>query len=506
MNANLLKGKTISESVAIMEDYIENKIGPNGEGYKYYNGMFKDYKTLIDRGFGNYKIVEVVREGSMDAIVLQDMQGNYRIYYNGTQSMECNPNPDLGDYLFDARNVVETQFVNGWVDSLLEDTFEKAGKVAGGTGGGVAGGVIGLLFGGPAGALIGGTIGATSGSAAGGAVGSAIYKQAISAVRNGIDPDKHPEVISFIEERLNYLDLSEPMKNQIMYAVKHGGLNGQYNSQKEAAHALALKYYNQAVSEGKKLSFQGYSLGGGHVESAYLSLCDKPGANNVIDGLVLTNPYHDNLTSEQAAKVKSAKGFEMYCGEGDMVSTVFNYDDFKDDAKYLYLDYESALTSDDEGFKVGNLNLSNFAGIFGTTHMLQPYLYDNYHELHGNEAFAEDGSVKTHVSYTDPEKGSVNRDVHSHSFAELNSHLFNGQGYSNVDELGKALVGQAASSYLGVNLTDGDLEDPTKVIINTGKNYVKNKVVSTGANFCLNMITWWNNTFNRNEGGASSDF
>ena len=38
------------------------------------------------------------------------------------------------------------------------------------------------------------------------------------------------------------------------------------------------------------------------------------------------------------------------------------------------------------------------------------------------------------------------------------------------------------------------------------KNYVKNKVVSTGANFCLNMITWWNNTFNRNEGGASSDF
>lgn len=397
------------------------------------------FKTLIENGFGDYKIVEIAKDGSFDAIVLQDPNGNYRVFYNSTKTIG-GYSSDIGDYLYDARNVVEGQFVNGWVDSVLGEVFNTAGSVAGGFAGGVIGALGGFLLGGPAGAVIGGFSGAAIGSEIGDDVGDAIYRQAISAVRNGLDSDSHGAVLDFIEARLKDADMDENMRTQIIDAIKNGGLNGAYNRQQDAAKKLASKYYNLAEKDGKKLSLQGYSLGGSLAEASYLSLCDKEGADKVLDGLVLLNPYHDNLTIEEASKIKKAKGFELYCAEGDMVSSVFNYDDFKDDAKYLYMDYKNLFKdTGTDGFDFDQL--SNFSAIFGDTHILQPYLGEEFNGTHNREAFAEDGSVRKNVN---------GYDVHGHSFGELSKYLFGGDEISSVDDLGKAMVAKGTSSLLGI--------------------------------------------------------
>ena len=450
-----LNGKTISECISLFnvseDDY-----------------QLSYFKTLIDNGFGDYKIVEAVQDGSFDAIVLQDLNGNYRIFYNSTKFYGDYSN-DIGDYLYDARNIFEKQFVNGWVDSLLEDSVDKAGAIAGGVVGSIIGGLFGVPF------LFGEPL---------------LYKKAIDAIRNGLDSDSFVDsnITDFIEDKLNNIEIDESMKSQIMDAIRNGGLNGQYETQQNKAKALADKYYNKAASKGKKLSVQGYSLGGSLTEAAYLSLCDREGANDVLDGIVLFNPYHDNLTKEEANKIKNAKGFELYCAEGDMVSAVFNYDDFKDDAKYLYMDYDTLLkkqvvTEEDdelpnEGFEFDQL--ANFDKIFGYTHMHQPYLDNDFKGTQNKKAFAEDGSIRKNVD---------GYDVHSHRFEELSKYLFGGEEIANVDDLGKTMVAKAASKFLGVKLTGDDLEDPSKVVENTGAKLVQNKVLSWLISYMASQIS-----------------
>lgn len=454
-DVSLLSGKKISECIGAF------KVG--NDDYQ-----LQIFKTLVDNGFGDYKIVEVVQDRSFDAVVLQDPHENYRIFYNSTKAYG-EYTSDFGDYLYDARNVIEEQFVNGWTDSLLEDTLEKTGTIAGGSVGSILGGLIGF-FGSFSGIIVGGTIGAKIGKN----LGLALYQKAIDAIRNGLDSDSLTDsaIISLIDGKLNDLGLDKSMKNQIIDAIKNGGLNGQYQYQQNKAKALAEKYYNKALSQNKKLSFQGFSLGGGLAEASYLSLCDIDGANKVLDGIVMYNPYHNNLTKEEAEKIKNAKGFELYCAEGDMVSTVFNYDDFKNDAKYLYMDYKSlfdAQVEDSEttGFKLDQL--SNFGAIFGYTHINEPYLLSKFKGTQNQVAFAEDGSVRKNVN---------GYDVHGHNFEELSKYLFGGEEIENVDGLGKTLISELASSNLGVILSDEDLKNPSKVLENTGSKWLKQKIIS----------------------------
>ena len=450
---NRLKGKTISECVEIFS-----------EGNDEYHVGF--LKGLMDNGFSDYKIVEVIQDGSFDAVVLQDPSGNYRIFYNSTKNYG-DYSDDIGDYLYDARNIVEEQFVNGWIDSLLGNAFETTGTFAG-TALGIAASILGAPQLMAAGVVTGKVLGAN------------LYKKAVDAIRNGLDPDSDSYLIEFIENKLDDSGMDESMKKQLIYTIKNGGLNGQYQDQQNKAKALADKYFNTALSKGKKLSVQGYSLGGSLTEAAYLSLCDREGANEVLDGVVLYNPYHDNLTTEEANKIKNANGFELYCAEGDMVSTVFNYDDFKDDAKYLYMDYKTLLKKnigniENDGFKMDQL--SNFSAIFGNTHLPHPYLNERFEGTSSQIAFAEDGSVRKNVN---------GYDVHGHSFEELSQYLFGGDKIANVDELGKAIVSEGASTYLGINLTDGDLENPTNVIPAAGTKALTAKIAKTALELYLN--------------------
>ena len=466
-----LSGKTIKESISLFnvdeDDY-----------------QLKYFKTLIANGFGDYKIVEVVQDGSFDAIVVQDPNGNYRVFYNSSKAYGDYTN-DIGDYLFDARNVFEEQFVNGWVDSFLKDSIDKAGSTAGTIGGAA----IGSLLMGPVGIFVGGSIGGETVEN----IGLGAYKKLIDIIRNGLDSDSIADatIIDFIDTQLSNSGIDESMKNQIMDVIKNGGLNGQYEDQQNKAKALADKYYNKAAGEGKKLSIQGYSLGGNLAEESYLFLCDREGANDVLDGIVLFNPYHDNLTKEEVDKIKNAKGFELYCAEGDMVSTVFNYNDFKDDAKYLYMDYKPLLEEQagdsNNGFEFEQL--ANFNAIFGFTHMNQPYLTDEFKGTESRKAIAEDGSIRKNVE---------GYDVHGHHFEELSKYLFGGEVITNVDDLGKTMVTKAASKFLGVNLTEDDLKDPSKVVENTGTKFVQNKVFSW-------LLSYINSQY-LDGGGASSDF
>ena len=178
-----LSGKTIKESISLFnvdeDDY-----------------QLKYFKTLIANGFGDYKIVEVVQDGSFDAIVVQDPNGNYRVFYNSSKAYGDYTN-DIGDYLFDARNVFEEQFVNGWVDSFIEDSIGKVGSTAGTIGGAA----IGSLLMGPVGIFVGGSIGGETVEN----IGLGAYKKLIDIIRNGLDSDSIADatIIDFIDTQLS---------------------------------------------------------------------------------------------------------------------------------------------------------------------------------------------------------------------------------------------------------------------------------------------------------------
>ena len=106
-----------------------NKIKQEGDNDYIYDQM----KTLIDNGFGDYKIVEIAHEGSFDAMVIQDKDGNYRIFYNSTNQDQP------GDLLYDSRNILREQ---------LDESYTRTGATgAGGVVEGIAGGILGFIMG-----------------------------------------------------------------------------------------------------------------------------------------------------------------------------------------------------------------------------------------------------------------------------------------------------------------------------------------------------------------------
>ena len=113
-----------------------------------------------------------------------------------------------------------------------------------------------------------------------------------------------------------------------------------FDSQQKQAKEILLKYLNECVN---KVHVSGFSLGGSLAECSYLNCYNE--YSNKLGNLVLFNPYHNRLNEEEIKILKESNKLKLYVCEGDSVSTVFNYNDFKDIAETVYIDYHEKLSN-----------------------------------------------------------------------------------------------------------------------------------------------------------------
>lgn len=113
-----------------------------------------------------------------------------------------------------------------------------------------------------------------------------------------------------------------------------------FDSQQKQAKEILLKYLNESNN---RVYVSGFSLGGSLAEYSYLN-CYKEYSNK-LGNIILFNPYHNRLNEEEIKILKESNKLKLYVCEGDSVSTVFNYDDFKDVAKTIYIDYHEKLSN-----------------------------------------------------------------------------------------------------------------------------------------------------------------
>ena len=113
-----------------------------------------------------------------------------------------------------------------------------------------------------------------------------------------------------------------------------------FDSQQKQAKEILLKYLNACVN---KVHVSGFSLGGSLTEYSYLNCYNE--YSNKLGNIILFNPYHNRLTKEEIKILKESNKLKLYVCEGDSVSTVFNYDDFKDVAETVYIDYHEKLSN-----------------------------------------------------------------------------------------------------------------------------------------------------------------
>lgn len=111
-----------------------------------------------------------------------------------------------------------------------------------------------------------------------------------------------------------------------------------FDSQQKQAKEILLKYLNESNN---RVYVSGFSLGGSLAEYSYLN-CYKEYSNK-LGNIILFNPYHNRLNEEEITILKESNKLKLYVCEGDSVSTVFNYNDFKDVAETVYIDYHEKL-------------------------------------------------------------------------------------------------------------------------------------------------------------------
>jgi len=111
-----------------------------------------------------------------------------------------------------------------------------------------------------------------------------------------------------------------------------------FDSQQKQAKEILLKYLNESNN---RVYVSGFSLGGSLAEYSYLN-CYKEYSNK-LGNIILFNPYHNRLNEEEIKLLKESNKLKLYVCEGDSVSTVFNYNDFKDVAETVYIDYHEKL-------------------------------------------------------------------------------------------------------------------------------------------------------------------
>lgn len=113
-----------------------------------------------------------------------------------------------------------------------------------------------------------------------------------------------------------------------------------FDSQQKQAKEILLKYLNECVN---KVHVFGFSLGGSLAEYSYLNCYNE--YSNKLGNIILFNPYHNRLNEEEIKLLKESNKLKLYVCEGDSVSTVFNYSDFKDIAETVYIDYHEKLSN-----------------------------------------------------------------------------------------------------------------------------------------------------------------
>lgn len=109
-----------------------------------------------------------------------------------------------------------------------------------------------------------------------------------------------------------------------------------FDSQQKQAKEILLKYLNESNN---RVYVSGFSLGGSLAEYSYLN-CYKEYSNK-LGNIILFNPYHNRLNEEEITILKESNKLKLYVCEGDSVSTIFNYNDFKNIAFPIYIDYQN---------------------------------------------------------------------------------------------------------------------------------------------------------------------
>ena len=134
-----------------------------------------------------------------------------------------------------------------------------------------------------------------------------------------------------------------------------------YNSQQKQAIDLSQNVISY-LDDNAKMWIFGFSLGGSLAETSYLYIYKN--MPNMLGGMVLFNPYHNQLNKEDTKILKKGKNLKLYVCEGDVVSTVFNYDNLFSLAKVIYIDYEKStlelmkkIDADQSPF---NIHINNF--------------------------------------------------------------------------------------------------------------------------------------------------
>lgn len=142
------------------------------------------------------------------------------------------------------------------------------------------------------------------------------------------------EIEDFVYDSYNIINsISKSDKNFINKITPTDKI---YNSQQLQAKEF-LDECIKLLPEGKFISVFGFSLGGSLAESAYLSSYNE--YHNVLGDIILFNPYHDNLSTDNTNKLKQTNKLKIYACEGDLVSTFFNYNDFSGVTKPIFINY-----------------------------------------------------------------------------------------------------------------------------------------------------------------------
>jgi len=115
-----------------------------------------------------------------------------------------------------------------------------------------------------------------------------------------------------------------------------------YNSQQNQAKKLLEKVIKES-NQNTKINLSGFSLGGSLAECAYLNSYKNDSES--LGNIVLYNPYHNVLTEEESNILKQDNKMKLYVCEGDTVSGVFNYNEFSNIAKPIYIDYEKNISN-----------------------------------------------------------------------------------------------------------------------------------------------------------------
>lgn len=113
-----------------------------------------------------------------------------------------------------------------------------------------------------------------------------------------------------------------------------------YYSQQEQAKEL-LNNCLKGINNNIKVYVSGFSLGGSLAEASYLNCYNK--YSNILKDIILFNPYHNRLSEKEAETIK--KNLKLYVCEGDSVSTIFNYNEFKNVSKSIYIDYKNNVST-----------------------------------------------------------------------------------------------------------------------------------------------------------------